>query len=74
VEIGGIFNHMPIVLEVSKLGGMSPSTMKFNKDCLKEEDYKNLVMDNWCPLDEESRISHMLHFVKTLKNKKVTST
>jgi hypothetical protein len=55
VEIGWISDHMPIVLEVSKSGVRSPSPMKFNKDCLKE-DYKKLVMNSWCPLVEESRL------------------
>jgi hypothetical protein len=50
-EIGEIFDCMPIILEVTKSGPWSSCPMKFNHEWIKEEDYKNLVVESWFHLE-----------------------
>jgi hypothetical protein len=66
VEVRGNSNHIPIVLEIAKIGPRPPSSLKFNYYCLKEEEYKNLVMESWIPLVEVSCHSFMHQFVVNL--------
>jgi hypothetical protein len=49
VEIGGLSNHLPIVLEISKAGKNKHYPLKFNQDWLNEEDYRKFGFGNLDP-------------------------
>jgi hypothetical protein len=46
VDIGGISNHLPIVLEVLNSDSTRSFPIKFNQDWLKEEEYRKMVMES----------------------------
>jgi hypothetical protein len=50
VVLGGISDHIPIVLEIDKKNPHSPSPTKFNHDRLLEEDFKRIILSSWSPL------------------------
>jgi hypothetical protein len=66
VEIGGISNHLPIILEVSKASLKMSLPMKFNHDWLKEEDYQKMVEETWCPMSEDVSQSSMKQFSENI--------
>jgi hypothetical protein len=41
--VGGMFDHMPILLKIDKRGSNPPSLLKYNHAWLLEEDYRSLV-------------------------------
>lgn len=73
VLVGGIFDHMPIIVEIPKKTPKPPSPFKLNHSWLKEEDYKSLVRLVWRPLMEEKEISFMFQFVENLARVKKDS-
>jgi hypothetical protein len=50
VLVGGLSDHMSIVLEVASKGPKPPTPFKFNHRWLLEEDYKCLIRSMWKPL------------------------
>jgi hypothetical protein len=59
LEIGGLSDHLSIILEVSKDGLSRPFHMKFNQEWIKEEDYQKMVLNSWALLSKESILSFM---------------
>jgi hypothetical protein len=69
--VGGISDHMPILLEIDTKGSKTPSLMNFNHVWLNEKEYERLVWKTWTHMDEEDGQSYMHRFaVNIVKIKK----
>jgi hypothetical protein len=66
VEIGGILDHLSILLEISKASMNRHYPLKFNLEWLKEEYYRNMVMDSWVPLEDEEDMTFMQHMAENI--------
>jgi hypothetical protein len=66
VKIGGLSDHLLIILEISSSKKRPSYPMKFNQDWLKEKDYQKLVEEKWIHLNEESETPLMHQFVENI--------
>jgi hypothetical protein len=66
VVVGGISDHMPIMLEVCIPSRILPAPMKFNHAWLNANDYKELVKGFWSPLSDSFEGSFMSQFARNI--------
>jgi hypothetical protein len=68
VTVGGIYDHMTIMLNIEK-GCLKPLTpLKFNHDWMKENDFGKLIADAWTHLRDIPRSSYMHQMVINIKH------
>ena len=71
IGFGGISDHVPIFLELRQGSSKPASLFKFNRTCLTNDSFTNLVRENWIPFLQESTLSVASHFIENLKRIKV---
>jgi hypothetical protein len=59
-------DHRPIFLQIKNEVEKPPSPFKLNHVLLQEEDFRQLVLENWCFLDPNSLESTLAQFVAIL--------
>jgi hypothetical protein len=74
VLVGGVSDHMHILLNISKSGFKPPSPLNFNQNWLKENDYMSLIADSWVHLCESSGCSFMQQITNNLAKVKHVSS
>jgi hypothetical protein len=67
VGFGGEFDHFLIFFEMAKVKGKPSIHFKFYPSYIEEEDFVNLIKDNWSPLDGVRSESASIQFVENLK-------
>ena len=73
VEVGGLFDHLPILLGLQEQEQKPASPFKFNPSWLQEEEYQKLVAETWVPLADNPNVSFMKQFAgNELRTKKET--
>ena len=70
VGSGGNSDHFPIFLEIKKGPTNPPSPLKFNKNWLHDESFKNLVLAHWRIYDETLDRSAAFQFAENIKRLK----
>ena len=70
VETGGNSEHRPIVLTVRTSEVKPPSPFKFKPQWLAEEEYQNMILEAWEPLQEVQNHSLMQQFADNLDRAK----
>jgi hypothetical protein len=73
VLVGGISDHMLIVLEVASKGPNPPTPFKFNHRWILEEEYKCFIRYVWKPLKQILESSYMFQFAENLVGAKKVS-
>jgi hypothetical protein len=64
---GGISYHYPIFFEFRQGPKKPASPFKFNKTCLEDESFINLVKENLTPFHLDNHQSTTFHFAENLK-------
>ena len=73
VEVGGLSDHLPVLLQIQNIETKPTAPFKFNPAWLLEEYYPNLIGDTWRLLEENPNINFMKQLSENLKKvKKVT--
>ena len=70
VEVGGLSDHLPILLQLQSLEPKLVALFKFNPSWIQEDDYRKLVVDTWNPLEDIPNVSYMKQFAKNIQRTK----
>ena len=73
VEVGGLYDHLPILLWIQSQELKMANPFKFNPEWIQEDDYRKLVGDTWTSLEATPNVPFMKELSKNLQIiKKVT--
>jgi hypothetical protein len=67
VSSGGESDHFPVLLEMASAEKQPPIPFKLNPGWLEEEDFVNMVKDQWEPFDGSLKELASLQFAANLK-------
>ena len=70
VEVGGLSDHLPDLLQIQNPETKPAASFKFNPSWMKEEDYRKLIGNSWRPLEENPNVSYIKQLVENLQEVK----
>ena len=70
VEVGGLSNHLPILLWIQGHGHKPAAPFKFNPSWLQEEDYCKILIDSRIPLEDIPNVTFMKQFSENIQRTK----
>ena len=70
VDVGGLSDHLPILLRLQCPECKGDTPYKFNSSWIQEEDYRKLVVDSWSSLEDILNVSFMKQFAENLQRTK----
>ena len=71
VETGGLLDHTPITLSITKSEEKPPAPFKFNLNWLDCEEYWELLKKSWKPIEVQSTKGCMFQIMENLSKIKI---